>query len=167
MNSFIEEEFKKQYHQGKLAFESGQYRLSVECLENACKLISQRTPQGGEVQLWLVNAYQAQGDGRRALALCQDLCSHPHGDTKSQAKQLLYILQAPELQRPSSWMTTIPDLTESPNKYTVNRSVSSARKIKPKPQIELVDLSQVNTKDNSFLWLGLLVSLGAIFFFIP
>ncbi|MBF2056678.1 MAG: tetratricopeptide repeat protein [Cyanobacterium sp. T60_A2020_053] len=167
MNSFIEEEFKKQYQQGKLAFERGQYRLSVECLESACKLIPQRTPQGGEVQLWLVNAYQAKGDTGRALELCQYLCSHPHGETKSQAVRLLYILQAPELQRPSSWMTPIPDLTDSSNKYIVNQSVSSPRKIKPKPQIELVDLSQVNTKDNSFLWLGLLVSLGAIFFFIP
>ncbi|MGY6530473.1 MAG: tetratricopeptide repeat protein [Cyanobacterium sp.] len=161
MNSFAQEEFTKRYSQGKSAFECGQYRQSVKYLEDACKLVSLNSRLGGEVQMWLVNAYQAVGDGKSAIALCQNLCTHPHVDTKIQAQRLLYILQAPELQRPKEWMTEIPDLNAK-SSLPINRRASSPRKIEPKRQIELVDLSTVNTKDNQFLWVSLIISLGAI-----
>ncbi len=162
MNSFAQEEFIKKYSLGKSAFDRGQYRISVECFEEASKLISLNTSLGGEIQIWLVNAYQAVGDEQNAIALCQKLCNHPHGDTKRQAKSLLYILKAPQLQRPKEWMTEIPDLNSAP-KLPINRRASSPRKIKPKRQIELVDLSTVNTDDNKFIFVSLLLSLGVIF----
>jgi len=161
VNSFAQEEFTKRYSQGKSAFESGQYRQSVGYLEDACKLVSLNSGLGGEVQMWLVNAYQAMGEGESAIALCQSLCAHPYTDTKTQAQRLLYILKAPELQRPKEWMTEIPDLNAK-SSLPVNRRASSPRKIEPKRQIELVDLSTVNTKDNQFLLLSLIISLGAI-----
>ncbi|AFZ48776.1 hypothetical protein Cyast_2836 [Cyanobacterium stanieri PCC 7202] len=165
MSSFAQEEFTKRYQQGKSAFERGQYRQSVKSLEDACKLIPLHSRLGGEVQMWLVNAYQAMGDGESAIALCQSLCVHPHTDTKIQAQRLLYILKAPELQRPKEWMTEIPDLNAQ-SSLPVNRRASSPRKIKPKRQIELVDLSTVNTDDNQFIWISLMVSIGAIASFL-
>jgi len=162
VNSFAQQEFTRKYSRGKAAFESGQYRFSVQNFEDASKLVSPNTRLGGEVQMWLVNAYQALGDSPRAIALCENLCTHPHGETKRQAQGLLYILKAPQLQRPKEWMTQIPDLNSAPS-LPVNRRASSPRKIKPKRQIELVDLSKVNTEDNKFIFVSLFLSLGIIF----
>lgn len=168
MTSFSQAEFEQRYQTGKLAFDAGRYRLSIEQLEQACQLVSPNSRLGGEVKYWLVNAYEAAGQSEQAIALCDELCTHPHGETKRQAKTLLYILKAPKLRRPKEWMTEIPDLSNmsvSKNQYT--KASTPNRKIKPKRQIELVDLSIVNTKDNQFIWLSLgIASMTIISLFI-
>ncbi|MBL1210365.1 tetratricopeptide repeat protein [Geminocystis sp. GBBB08] len=156
MTSFSETEFEQKYQTGKLAFERGRYRLSIEYLQQACQLVSPYSRLGGEVKFWLINAYEAEGESQQAIALCEELCTHPHGETKRQAKSLLSIIKAPKLVRPKEWMTEIPDLSDTSvtsSKYT--KASASNRKIKPKRQIELVDLSSVNTKENQFIWLSL------------
>ncbi|MGP0128668.1 MAG: hypothetical protein ACTMUB_05210 [cyanobacterium endosymbiont of Rhopalodia musculus] len=55
---------------------------------------------GGEVQMWLVTAYQAVGRLHHAITLCQTLTCHPCSDIRKQSKEILYILQAPKLKRP-------------------------------------------------------------------
>jgi tetratricopeptide (TPR) repeat protein len=168
VTSFSQAEFEQKYQSGKLAFERGRYRLSIEQLEQAIQLVSPYSRLGGEVKFWLVNAYEAAGESEQAIALCQELATHPHGETKRQAKTLLYIINAPKLVRPKEWMTEIPDLNHisvSASKYT--KASISDRKIKPKRQIELVDLSTVNTKDNQFIWLSLgIASLTIVSLFI-
>ena len=156
VTSFSQTEFEQKYQTGKLAFERGRYRLSIEHLEQACQLISPYSLLGGEVKMWLINAYQAAGDSEKAIQLCQELSTHPHGETKRQALKLLYIIKAPKLERPREWMTEIPDLNNTSVSSSKYRQASNPnRKIKPKPQIELVDLTTVNTKDNQFIWLSL------------
>ncbi|WGV27108.1 tetratricopeptide repeat protein [Halotia branconii] len=146
------------YQTGRLAFESGQYREAVENLEKASALLARNSRLGGEVELWLVTAYEAAGRTEEAIALCQQLKRHPFAETNKQAKRLLYILQAPKLQRPSEWMTEIPDLgtlpdNESKVRVTVNPRKSSGQKT---AEPEFVDLSQVNTRDNRFIWVALI-----------
>jgi tetratricopeptide (TPR) repeat protein len=152
------EQARARYQTGKLAFESGQYREAVENLEKASALLARNSRLGGEVELWLVTAYEASGRTEDAIALCQQLKRHPFAETSKQAKRLLYILQAPKLQRPSEWMTEIPDLgtlpgNESKVRVTVNPRKSSAQKT---AEPEFVDLSQVNTRDNRFIWVALI-----------
>ncbi len=151
---------KTLYQTGKLAFENGQYREAVEKLEKATALLTRNSRLGGEVEIWLVTAYEAAGRTEEAIALCQQLKRHPFSETNQQAKRLLYILQAPRLQRPSEWMTKIPDLgalsdNESKIRVTVNPRKSSQQQ-RPQER-EFVDLSQVNTSDNRFIWLALIV----------
>lgn len=156
MTSFSQAEFEQRYQTGKLAFNNGRYRLSIEQLEQACQLVSSNSPLEGEVKLWLVNAYEAAGESEQAITLCEELCTHPDGETKRQAKSLLYIIKAPKLKRPKEWMTEIPDLgnlSKSASQYA--KASTPNRKIKPKRQIELVDLSKINTQDNQFIWLSL------------
>ncbi len=162
MNSVAKQEFEQRYRTGRYAFERGQYRLSIEKLEEACQLISLHTRLGGEARLWLVNAYQAGGQEEQAIALCQELCTHPHGETKRQAQRLLYIIKAPQLKRPKEWMTEIPDLNGTQASKPQYQRASTPRKIKPKREIELVDLSRVDTNDNQFIWFSLLFSLAVI-----
>ncbi|MEH1926472.1 tetratricopeptide repeat protein [Nostoc sp.] len=151
---------KTRYQTGKIAFENGQYRQAVENLEKASALLAANSRLGGEVEIHLVTAYEAAGRTDEAIALCQRLKRHPDFETSKQARQMLYILKAPKLKRPSEWMTEIPDLgalSENELKITVAKSTKSSVQQKPKPaQPELVDLSQVNTRDNRFIWVALI-----------
>ena len=150
---------RSRYQAGKLNFENGKYRESVENLEKASALLSRNSRLGGEVQIWLVTAYEAAGKTEEAIALCQQLQRHPFPETSKQAKELLYILKAPKLQRPSEWMTEIPDLgTLSDNDAKIRASGSSAKASRQAPaEPELEDLSQVNTQDNRFIGVALIV----------
>jgi len=107
-----QEKFNEFYLLGKDALDKGFYRQSLDYFNQAKELISENTRQGGDLQIWLITAYQALGKEEEAIALCQKLTIHPNFIIKKQAKDLLYILQAPRLQRPKEWMTEIPDLTK-------------------------------------------------------
>ena len=149
---------KNRYQAGKSAFENGQYRESVENLEKASSLLAKNTRFGGEVDIWLVNAYEAAGRSEDAIALCQQLTRHPHYETRSQAKRLVYILKAPKLKRPKEWMTEIPDFAnigENEAKTVITAKPKKTTKQKS-PEPEYIDLSQVNTKDNRFIWVALI-----------
>lgn len=156
---------KARYKAGLAAFERGQYRQAVQELEKASALANRNSRLGGEVQLLLVTAYEAAGQRQEAIALCEQLKRHPHYEINKQGRRLLYILQAPQLQRPAEWMTQIPDLgaisdNESQIKLSV-RSNNKKRSPQPEPTREIEDLSQMNTKDNRFI-LAALIAIGFI-----
>lgn len=150
---------KSEYQAGKAAFERGQYRQSVQCLEKAAALVEKNSRLGGEVQIWLVTAYEAAGQRKEAIALCTQLEQHPSYETRKQGRRLRYILEAPQLNRRPEWLTQIPDLASLPDNEAETRLGRAAVPAKPKPrnlpQPEPVDLSQVNTKDNLFIWVAL------------
>ena len=148
---------------GKAAFERGQYRESVQHLEKASALAARNSRLGGEVQIWLVTAYEAAEQRTEAIALCEQLKSHPDSETSKRARQLLYIMQAPQLKRPTEWLTQIPDLGAVPDNVTQTRlgtrAVGSNRSQQQRPEPSTIDLAQVNTRDNRFIWVTL-IALG-------
>lgn len=160
MNAETLEIIKEQYQAGKAAFERGQYRQSVECLEKASALVDRNTRFGGEVQIWLVTAYEAAEQKKEAIALCKQLDRHPSIEIRKQSRQLLYILEAPQLTRRPEWMTQIPDLAtitdNEANTRLGNAAVGGKSSPRSLPTAEPVDLSQVNTKDNRFIWVALI-----------
>ncbi|MBG1259940.1 tetratricopeptide repeat protein [Nostoc commune] len=152
---------KTHYQTGKIAFENGQYREAIENLEKASALLARNSRLGGEVEIYLVTAYEAVGRTDDAIALCERLKRHPYLENSKQARQMLYILKAPKLKRPSEWMTEIPDLGAlSDNDLKISiaaKPTKSSVQQKPKPtEPEFVDLSQVNTRDNRFIWVALI-----------
>jgi tetratricopeptide (TPR) repeat protein len=156
----------RQYRAGKAAFERGQYRQSIEYLEEAVDLVAKGTALGGEIQIWLVTAYQAAGQDQQAIALCQKLEAHPDLSIRKQSRRLSYILKAPKLQTRPEWFTQIPDLStldsaEADNKGS-SRFTEVAKKAptrpRPQPEPKPIDLSQVNTQDNGFIW----IAIGAV-----
>ena len=161
---------KTYFAQGQAAFERGSYREAVECFEEAVTLAKAATPLGGEIQTWLVNAYSAVGKQQEAVALCQALARHPDLDTRKQGKNLLYILQAPQLQRPTNWMTQIPDLDDlsaDGAKSLGGAGYSTATKSTPRTKLEEppIDPSEINRQDNGFLWaalVGVALVLGGL-----
>ncbi len=150
---------KTQYQAGTIAFERGEYRQAVQYLEKASALLGRNSHLAGEVQILLVTAYDANEQRVEAMALCEQLKRHPDGEIGKQAKQLLYILQAPRLKRPQEWLTQIPDLGALEGNDTktgfVNSSTRSLSPPRKRQQIEPMDLSQVNTRDNRFIWVAL------------
>lgn len=146
----------KEYQAGIAAFERGQYRESVDRLQKASALTTGNSRLGGKIQIWLVTAYEAAGQRTEAIALCEQLKQHPDSETSKQGKRLLYIMQAPQLKRPTEWMTQIPDLAAIADNESQVRIGSGNNKPKQPPQTEFVDLSQVNTQDNRFIWVSLI-----------
>lgn len=165
MASEQQDKFQRDYTLGKAALERGDYRESVEYLKSACEQVARGTRQGGEAAIWLVTAYQAANDISEAIALCKQLTQHPFPDIRKQAKRLLYILQAPALKRPKEWLTEMPDFSALPESDLAFRRGSGTRRMEPKPQNpepEDIDLTQVNTEDNKFIWIALIAILAVL-----
>ncbi|WP_416666613.1 hypothetical protein [Egbenema bharatensis] len=165
------------YQAGRNAFERGSYRQSVECLERAVSLAGGNSPLGGEIQIWLVNAYSAAERTTEAIGLCERLEQHPNFKTRKQSRRLLYILKAPQLKRRQEWLTQIPDLSNISEESDANKVVASrytpspqkrSPRPKPEPELEDIDLSQVNTQDNRFVWvalIGIALTIGGLLWF--
>ncbi len=150
-----QEQFQQKYQAGKQAMEMGQYRLSIENLEAAKDLVAANSRKGGEAQIWLVTAYQAANQLDQAIALAQELITHPDTQTREQAQRILYIMKAPKLERPKEWMSEIPDLTQADQ--GASRYVGSKKKPATSPEIKLEysAAAPTETKDNQFIWFAL------------
>lgn len=143
------------FEQGKDAFLQGEYRQSIRSFQQAVENLSAYSRESGEVQLWLVTAYQANNQGDQAIALCRELLGHPFASTRQQAQRQLYILEAPKLERPKEWLTEIPSLDYlDPAKSLY---VEGKKKVEEKTLAieDFEDLSQMETQDNQFLWWAL------------
>ena len=156
-----QEKFQAEYQAGRNALERGQYRTSVQHLEAASKLASPGSRLGAEVQMWLVSAYQATGQQAQAIALCQKLTVCPHSEIRKQSKRLLYIMEAPQLNRPKEWMVEIPDLSSlEVSDFKDRRGSNPARsQSTPIPEDVLMPSGEAN---NQFIWVALLALLLAL-----
>lgn len=149
---------KVEYQAGQVAFERGQYRQSVQHLEKASALVAQTSALGGEIQIWLVTAYEAAGQSAEAIALCQKLSRHPSLDTRKQSRRLLPILEAPRLVSRPEWLTQIPDLAAVADQNSTPPKLASATTRKPSPaKPQPVELNQMNLQDNPFIWVALAI----------
>lgn len=169
-------EFYQAYQAGQAAFEGGEYRLAVSYLQKAIALgiaqphtpVPRSSRLGGEAQVWLVTAYEASGDLSAAIELCKKLTKHPHPEVSKQGKRLLYILEAPQLVRPSSWMSEIPDLGNISDRslekgWGISQAPSKNPATLPTVSPEKpIDLSQVNTQDNKFIWVAIMGTIALL-----
>jgi hypothetical protein len=165
---------RQNFQIGQDAFERGLYRQSIEALEKSVSLVERNSSLGGEAQIWLVNAYQAADRNMEAIALCESLSSHPDVKIRKQSRRMIAILKAPRLKLREEWMTKIPDLTKLDEANDKNKRASGypppvpRPRSRPQPQPEPIDLSQVETKDNGFVWIALgaiaIVVVGLIWF---
>lgn len=152
--------------QGQALIEGGNYNAAVAVLTSALDYARPLSALHGEIQIWLITAYQGLGEYANALELCSKLQKHPDKDTRDQAKQLLYVLEAPRLAAKPEWTVEIPDLAalegaEAPRQWS--RGGRGTREPEPVPWIpEPPDPSQVNLNNEPFLWMAIAALLGAI-----
>ncbi len=157
--------FETDFQSGQLAFERGEYRQAVSYFLAAIAQVQPNTRTGGEIQIWLATAFEATGQIAEAKALCQQLSNHPSLDTRQASKRMLYIMQAPELTRRDEWLIKIPDLThieDAEGNFAVNNTPILPSKAKERSIDEIyapVNFSQVNTKDNGFIYVALIFTI--------
>ena len=160
------EAFQRQYQAGQTAFERGRYRESVQHLETASALGASDFRLNGEVQTWLIAAYEAAGQRSDAIALCHKLSHHPDLETRKQCRRLLYILEAPQLKLHPEWLVEIPDLAKlekqdsNLSQFSNNRApVKSATKKSSTFQLEPTHPHAPDTSNNGFLWVALAIAI--------
>lgn len=143
------------YQEGLRAMESGRYREAVAALESA----RVNRPNDPQVKLWLVMAYEANQQRELARDLCRELTSHPDPQVRQESQRVLYILEAPQLQRRAEWLNQIPLMTdESPPGVTLRQ-----RQSKPSLPAVVSPSVEPRVERNHFIPVALVGSLLVLF----
>ena len=146
------------YQKGVSNFESGNYQQAIALLDRARALAILETTLGGEILIWLANAYDAAGKTDEAIALCRSLKKHPVNSVRKSARYMLGILTAPQLSKLEGVVSEVPIL-QSPDSYQSKPVTKSNTTTNQKPFRE-VPLEKPNTEsNNNFLWFAIAVSL--------
>jgi outer membrane protein assembly factor BamD (BamD/ComL family) len=151
------------YQEGISNFESGNYQQAIALLERARSLAIWETVLGGEILIWLANAYDAAIKTDEAIALCRSLSKHPVADVRKSARYMLGILTAPQLSKLEGVVSEVPIL-QSPDSYqspTAAISKSPSRNHQ-KPFREIPLEKPISNSDNNFLWFAIAISLALL-----
>jgi len=111
------------------ALDKGHYNFCIKILEPLLLDYQAETEIGGELRLLIVTAYMGKGNEKEAVSICQTLIHNKKESIRQQAKQLLSILDAPHLPRPSNWSVEIPKIKMEPS---LKSSFRKTRKKKEK-----------------------------------
>jgi hypothetical protein len=135
--------------------ERGQYRQAVLAFQEALAA----HPQDPQVKLWLVMAYEANQERQLARDLCRELTTHPDPQVRQESQRVLYILEAPQLQRRAEWLSEIPLMTDE------SLSGVTLRQRKSNPSLPAVVSPSVEPRveRNHFIPVALVGSLLVLF----
>ncbi len=97
------------------AIEKGDYSFCIKSIEPLLLDFQAETEIGGQLRLLIVTAYMGKSDEQKAINICQTLIHNKKESVRQQAKQLLSILDAPYLPRPSNWSVEIPKIEMEPS----------------------------------------------------
>ena len=111
------------------ALDKGDYNACIKIIDPLLLDFQPETEIGGQLRLLIITAYMGKGDEQKAINICQTLIHNKDESVRQQAKQLLSILDAPRLPKPSNWSVEIPNLEMEPS---LKSSVSKAKKNREK-----------------------------------
>tara|TARA_B100000214_G_scaffold350716_1_gene304605 strand:+ start:10 stop:1101 length:1092 start_codon:yes stop_codon:yes gene_type:complete len=111
------------------ALDKGDYNFCIKVLDPLLLDYQPETVIGGQLRLLIVTAYIGKGDEKEAINICQTLIHNKKESVRQQVKQLLSILDAPHLPRPSNWSVEIPKIEMEPS---LKSSFTKTRKKKAK-----------------------------------
>ncbi|KAL3692551.1 hypothetical protein R1sor_006202 [Riccia sorocarpa] len=127
---------EKMYQLGQTAYARGMYDKSVELFENALINVQSSTNLGGEIQIWLAMAYDANNRHGDCIALYKRLeARHPNRQIRRQAADLRYILEAPKLKISREEMVSIPIIERDYDKTQKTYSQKLRDRRRPKPKM--------------------------------
>ena len=133
------------------ALDKGDYRLCVKIIDPLLASYSEATEIGAQIRLLKVTAYMGKGEEDKAIEICKELNNNKDSNVRQQARQLLSILDAPSLPRPSNWSVEIPKIEVEPS---VN---SSFRKTKKKKKANHPPTGPTKYLDLGFSFITLLI----------
>ncbi|KAG6557380.1 hypothetical protein Mapa_001310 [Marchantia paleacea] len=127
---------EKMYQLGQTAYARGMYDKSVELFEAALTNVQGTTNLGGEIQIWLAMAYDANNRHDDCIALYKRLeARHPNKQIKRQAADLRYILEAPKLKISREEMVSIPIIERDYDKTARTYSQKLRDRRRPKKKV--------------------------------
>ena len=97
------------------ALDKGDYSLCIQIIDPLLLSYPATTEIGAQLRLLKVTAFIGKGDEHKAIDICQTLTNNKETAVRQQAKQLLSILDAPCLPRPSNWSVEIPKIEMDPS----------------------------------------------------
>ncbi|AFY74492.1 hypothetical protein Syn7502_02520 [Synechococcus sp. PCC 7502] len=109
---------------GKTLFELERYKDAISQFKQAELITSPSSVLGGEVRIWLANAYDVLGETNVAIAICQNLTDHTDPTIVNQAHYLISIFSALPL-RPVSSSFTLPNLEQASTPKLSGSSINS------------------------------------------
>ena len=116
------------------ALDKGDYNFCIKIIDPLLPDSQAETAIGGQLRLLIVTAYMGKGDEQKAINICQTLIHNKKESVRQQAKQLLSILDAPHLPRPSNWSVEIPKIEVEPSlKSTFRKTKKKKEKINHPP----------------------------------
>ncbi|GAB2241868.1 hypothetical protein Droror1_Dr00018643 [Drosera rotundifolia] len=109
---------KLMFDLGQKAYEKGIYGRSVEYFEAALTIIPRLSMFGGEIQIWLAMAYDANNRHADCIDLYkQSEDKHPSISIQRQAADLRYIMESPKIKVNQEDMLTMPSIGSAYDKY--------------------------------------------------
>ena len=116
------------------ALDKGDYSFCIKIVDPLLLDFQAETAIGGQLRLIIVTAYMGKGDEQKAINVCQTLIHNKKESVRQQAKQLLSILDAPQLPRPSNWSVEIPKIEiEQSQKSSLRKTKKKKEKINHPP----------------------------------
>jgi hypothetical protein len=97
------------------ALDRGEYGKVLGLLEPLADQHPAVTAKGAGLRLLITTALMGQGRTDQAAACCRTLLACSDAALRSQARDLLTVLEAPALRRPRDWSLTLPDLSSTPS----------------------------------------------------
>ncbi len=150
------------YQEGVSNFEGGSYQQAIALLERARDLSILETVLGGEICIWLANAYDAAGRTDEAIALCRSFKKHPVNDVRKSARYMLGILTAPPLSKLEGVVSEVPIL-QSPDTYQSAPARSKSQSSNNQKPFREVSLEKPKANSsNNFLWFAIAISLSLL-----
>ncbi len=115
------------------ALDRGDYNSCIKIVDPLLITFPAETETGGPLRLLIVTAYMGKGDEQKAVNICQSLINNKKERVRQQAKQLLSILEAPHLPRPSNWSVEIPKIEMEPSLKSSFRKTKGKKKANHPP----------------------------------
>ncbi|TVU10539.1 hypothetical protein EJB05_44079, partial [Eragrostis curvula] len=141
---------KQMFDLGQKAYGRGMYGRSIEFLEAALTIIRPSSLLGGEIQIWLAMAYEANRRHKDCIALYKELeNSHPMISIRRQAAELRYISEAPRLKISNDEVVSIPQIGSSWDWYAGTWSDKTKEQEEKKRMMSAAS-NQVQSSPNIF-----------------
>ena len=115
------------------ALDKGDYSLCIKIIDPLLLPYSETTAIGAQLRLLKVTAYMGKGDEHKAIEICKTLTNNKEETVRQQAKQLLSILDAPCLPRPSNWSVEIPKIEMDPSLKSSFSKTKKKKKVNHPP----------------------------------
>ena len=139
------------------ALDKGDYNFCIKIVDPLLLAYQAETSTGGKLRLLIVTAYMGKGDEQKAIDVCQTLIHNKKESVRQQAKQLLSILNAPHLPRPSNWSVEIPKIEIEPSLK------SSFKNNKKKEKVNHPPTGPTKNLDFGFSFIALLIIIFLTF----